>query len=331
MADRKPYLISGRTGDWEVVMGLEVHAQVASNSKLFSGASTAFGNDPEHQRLAGRCGHAGHAAGDQQVLRRAGGEDRPRPQRRRSISSRASTGRTISIPTCRRAIRSRSSNRRSSARARSMSRRGRRLHLHRRHRAAAPRAGRRQVDPRPRSQRHLCRPQPVGRGADGDRLEAGYPLACGSGRLCEEAALHPDRARHLRWRHGEGQSARRRERLGLPAGRLRSLPEDRQLREARHALRNQERQLVPLHPDGGRIRSAPPDRHPRGWRQDRPGDAALQRRQGRDALHALEGRRARLPLLPRSGPAAARTDGRVCRKHPRRSCRNCRTRSARGS
>jgi aspartyl-tRNA(Asn)/glutamyl-tRNA(Gln) amidotransferase subunit B len=46
MADRKPYLISGRTGDWEVVMGLEVHAQVASNSKLFSGASTAFGADP---------------------------------------------------------------------------------------------------------------------------------------------------------------------------------------------------------------------------------------------------------------------------------------------
>ena len=46
MAERKPYLISGRTGDWEVVMGLEVHAQVASNSKLFSGASTAFGNDP---------------------------------------------------------------------------------------------------------------------------------------------------------------------------------------------------------------------------------------------------------------------------------------------
>ena len=46
MAERKPYLISGRTGDWEVVMGLEVHAQVASNSKLFSGASTTFGNDP---------------------------------------------------------------------------------------------------------------------------------------------------------------------------------------------------------------------------------------------------------------------------------------------
>src|SRR5438046_7255134 len=39
-------LIKGQTGDWEVVIGLEVHAQVTSNSKLFSGASTAFGGEP---------------------------------------------------------------------------------------------------------------------------------------------------------------------------------------------------------------------------------------------------------------------------------------------
>jgi aspartyl-tRNA(Asn)/glutamyl-tRNA(Gln) amidotransferase subunit B len=39
-------LITGATGDWEVVIGLEVHAQVASNAKLFSGASTAFGGAP---------------------------------------------------------------------------------------------------------------------------------------------------------------------------------------------------------------------------------------------------------------------------------------------
>jgi aspartyl-tRNA(Asn)/glutamyl-tRNA(Gln) amidotransferase subunit B len=38
--------IKGATGDWEVVIGLEVHAQVASNAKLFSGASTAFGGSP---------------------------------------------------------------------------------------------------------------------------------------------------------------------------------------------------------------------------------------------------------------------------------------------
>ena len=39
-------LIKGATGDWEVVIGLEVHAQVSSQSKLFSGASTEFGGEP---------------------------------------------------------------------------------------------------------------------------------------------------------------------------------------------------------------------------------------------------------------------------------------------
>jgi aspartyl-tRNA(Asn)/glutamyl-tRNA(Gln) amidotransferase subunit B len=39
-------LIAGATGDWQVVIGMEVHAQVASRSKLFSGASTAFGGAP---------------------------------------------------------------------------------------------------------------------------------------------------------------------------------------------------------------------------------------------------------------------------------------------
>jgi aspartyl-tRNA(Asn)/glutamyl-tRNA(Gln) amidotransferase subunit B len=39
-------LLKGATGDFEVVIGLEVHAQVTSNAKLFSGASTAFGGEP---------------------------------------------------------------------------------------------------------------------------------------------------------------------------------------------------------------------------------------------------------------------------------------------
>jgi len=43
---RMPKLIKGATGDWEVVIGMEVHAQVSSNAKLFSGASTEFGGDP---------------------------------------------------------------------------------------------------------------------------------------------------------------------------------------------------------------------------------------------------------------------------------------------
>ncbi len=43
------YIIQGETGDWEVVIGLEVHAQVISKAKLFSGAATAFGADPNTQ------------------------------------------------------------------------------------------------------------------------------------------------------------------------------------------------------------------------------------------------------------------------------------------
>lgn len=40
------YRIQGNTGEWEVVIGLEVHAQVTSNAKLFSGASAAYGGEP---------------------------------------------------------------------------------------------------------------------------------------------------------------------------------------------------------------------------------------------------------------------------------------------
>jgi aspartyl-tRNA(Asn)/glutamyl-tRNA(Gln) amidotransferase subunit B len=43
---RKSKLIKGATGDFEVVIGMEVHAQVASQAKLFSGAATAFGGEP---------------------------------------------------------------------------------------------------------------------------------------------------------------------------------------------------------------------------------------------------------------------------------------------
>ena len=45
-APKTSNLIRGGTGDWEVVVGMEVHAQVASHSKLFSGSSTGFGAEP---------------------------------------------------------------------------------------------------------------------------------------------------------------------------------------------------------------------------------------------------------------------------------------------
>ena len=43
---RRENLIDGATGAWELIVGLEVHAQVLSNAKLFSGASAEFGGEP---------------------------------------------------------------------------------------------------------------------------------------------------------------------------------------------------------------------------------------------------------------------------------------------
>jgi aspartyl-tRNA(Asn)/glutamyl-tRNA(Gln) amidotransferase subunit B len=49
MNAREDQLFQGRTGKWEVVIGLEVHAQVISKSKLFSAAATDFGAEPNTQ------------------------------------------------------------------------------------------------------------------------------------------------------------------------------------------------------------------------------------------------------------------------------------------
>jgi aspartyl-tRNA(Asn)/glutamyl-tRNA(Gln) amidotransferase subunit B len=48
-AQTAPFTIKGATGDWEIVVGLEVHAQVTAKAKLFSGASTEFGAEPNAQ------------------------------------------------------------------------------------------------------------------------------------------------------------------------------------------------------------------------------------------------------------------------------------------
>ncbi len=109
---------------------------------------------------------------------------------------------------------------------------------------------------------------------------------------------NPPLSRHLRRQYGAGLVARRRECLAAPSG-----------RRLRHALRNQERQLDPLHRPGYRVRGPPSDRDHRGRRDDRSGDPPVRRESAhrRDAVHALEGRGARLPLFPGPGLVAART------------------------
>ena len=53
------YVIEGKKDSWQVVLGLEVHAQISSKSKLFSGASTNGGSDPNTQVELVDCGMPG--------------------------------------------------------------------------------------------------------------------------------------------------------------------------------------------------------------------------------------------------------------------------------
>ena len=108
--EKNPNLIAGATGDWEVVIGLEVHAQVASNSKLFSGASTEFGGEPNSHVSLVDAAMPGMLPVINDDCVAAGGAHRPRPQGRRSTCESCSTARTTSIPTCRRATRSASTS-----------------------------------------------------------------------------------------------------------------------------------------------------------------------------------------------------------------------------
>ena len=69
---RKENLIDGATGQWEVIVGLEVHAQVLSNAKLFSGASAAFGGEPNSHVSLVDAAMPGMLPGHQPGMRRAG-------------------------------------------------------------------------------------------------------------------------------------------------------------------------------------------------------------------------------------------------------------------
>ncbi len=209
-------LIKGATGDWEVVIGMEVHAQVTSKSKLFSGAATEFGGAPNtHVSLVDAAMPGMLPVINEECVRQAirTGLGLNAKINLKSVFDRKNyfypdlpQGYQISqykqpivgegevIVDLRR-------------------RRGR----HRRHRAAASGTGRRQIAARPQPDAVLRRSQPLGRGADGDRVEAGFALGRGGQSLSHQAALDPALSRHLRRRHGEGLVARRRQRLGAQA------------------------------------------------------------------------------------------------------------------
>jgi hypothetical protein len=75
------YTLEGATGTWEVVIGLEVHAQVTSQSKLFSGRGDRVRRRAEQPGQLRRCRLSRHAAGDQRRVRGAGRAHWPRTER----------------------------------------------------------------------------------------------------------------------------------------------------------------------------------------------------------------------------------------------------------
>ena len=146
-------------------------------AKLFSGASDRVRRCAQQPRFPGRCRHARHAAGDQS---RAASSRRVRTglglKAQDQSQLACSTARTTSIPTCRRAIRSRQYKQPIvGAGEVEIDLADGETH-HGRHRAAAPRAGCRQVAARSASEHISGRSQPLGRGADGDRLQTRHAL-----------------------------------------------------------------------------------------------------------------------------------------------------------
>ena len=291
---RKSKLIKGATGDWEVVIGMEVHAQVTSQAKLFSGASTAFGGLPnshvslvdaampgmlpvineECVRQAVRTGLGLNATINlKSVFDRKNYfyPDLPQgyqiSQYKQPIVGEGEV--TIDLPdgeTVRVGIE--------------------RLHLE----------------------------QDAGKSLHEQHPAMSLVDLNRSGVALMEIVTKPDLRSADEAKAFIGKLRNVLRYLGtcdgdMEKGNLRAdvnVSVRKPGAAARHPLRDQERQLDPLHRPGDRLRSVAADRHPRGRRHDRAGDAAVRPRQGRDALDALEGRGARLPLFPRPRPVAAR-------------------------
>mgnify|MGYP003694235033 CR=1 FL=1 len=289
-----------QTGDWEVVIGLEVHAQVTSNSKLFSGASTEFGGEPnshvslvdaampgmlpvineECVRQAVRTGLGLNAQINLRSVFDRKNYFYPDLPQGYQISQYKSPivgegevvveldgGETVTD----------------------------------RHRAAASGAGRRQVAARP-----VSRPCPMststGRGVALMEIVSKPDI-----RDAEQAKAYVTKLRsilrYLGTCDGDMEKGSLRADVNVsvrkPGGPLGTRCEIKNMNS------------ITLHRPGDRVRGAAPDRDHRGWRHDRPGDAAVRPQQGRDALDALQGRGARLSLFPGSRPAAARVHARA--------------------
>ena len=304
-------LIEGKSGSWEIVDRDRGPRPGDLERQALLGCRDRIRRRAQHAGVVRRCRHAGHAAGHQRGLHRAGGAHGARARRPRSICRSVFERKnyfyadlpagyqisqykqplvgeghiSIDLPD-------------GSVREIGIER----LHLEQD-------AGKSLHDQDPTA--HLRRSQPLRRRPHGDRLQARPALGRGGGDLLAEAALDPALSRApatATWRRARcaadvNVSVRR------PGGR------------ARHALRDQERELDPLRPAGDRVRGAPAGRAHRRRRDDPAGDPPLRCQARHHARDAHEGGGARLSLLPRSRSPAARARPGLGRGHPQVAAR----------
>ena len=225
--------------DWETVIGLEIHAQLATRSKIFSGAATAYGAPPNAQASLVDLAYPGVLPVlNAEAVRMAVkfGLAWAPPWR----TARCSRARTTSIRICPRVIRSASTS------CPIVGRGSLRIVLEdgseqaHRHHARASGGGCGQVAARGTRARERDRSEPRRHAAARDRLRTGHALGQRGGGVHEEdphaGALPGD----LRRQHAGGLVPLRRQRLGAPA----------RQRQVRHARRDQESQFLPLRRKG---------------------------------------------------------------------------------
>ena len=308
-APAKSLLVQG----YEVVIGFETHAQLSTRSKIFSRASTAFGAEPNTQACAVDLALPGtlpvmNKGAVERAIRfgLAVGLAHRRAQRVRAqelLLPRPAQG----LP---------------DQPVRDPGGAGREHRIQPRWRAAfgAPGAGasgrgRRQVAARGLRRPDRHRPQPRRHAAAGDRHRTRHAFVGRSRGLRARAAPPGDLDRHLRRQHAGRQFPLRCQRVGAQAR-----------CGAGHAARDQEPEQLQVHAAGDRLRGALADRADRGRARDRAGHGVVRPRDRRDTVHAHQGRRCRLPLLPRSGPAAAGDRSAMDSRGSRQRCRSCRAR-----